>query len=111
MFVMREPDEQEDAAELPSAVSHMESQPRQPAHLGRSSAEGDRVGDAETTSDTPLSDLIAAHTASGSPESWGRFLDAFQVSEVGVHVVGAPAGVAVEFVTIADRPVSVGRWR
>jgi hypothetical protein len=69
------------------------------------------VRDAETMSDTPLSDLIAAHTASSSPESWGRFLDAFQVSEVGVHVVGAPAGVAGEFVTTADRPVSVGLTR
>lgn len=69
------------------------------------------MDDAETTSDAPLSDLIAAHAASGSPGTWGRFLDAFRVAEVGVHVVGAPAGVAGEFVTTPDRPVSVGLTR
>lgn len=35
----RKADEQKDAAELASAVSHMASQPRQPADLGRSAIE------------------------------------------------------------------------
>jgi hypothetical protein len=72
---------------------------------------GVNVSDASATSDTPLSDLIAVHMARGSPESWGRFLDGFRKSQVGVVVVGVPAGTAGEFVSTADRPVSVGLTR
>jgi len=60
------------------------------------------------TTDTPLSDLIAAHIASGSPGSWARFLDGFRKAQVGVVAVGVPAEVDGEFVSTADLPVSVG---
>jgi hypothetical protein len=69
------------------------------------------VIDTSTTSDTPLSDLIAAHTASGSPETWARLLDGFRKSQVGVLAVGVPAGAAGEFVSTADRPLAVGLTR
>jgi hypothetical protein len=66
------------------------------------------VSDAKTSSDTPLSDLIAAHIASGSPESWNHFLDGFRKSQVGVVASGVPAGTVGEFVSTADQPISVG---
>jgi hypothetical protein len=69
------------------------------------------VSDAKATSDTPLSDLIAAHITSGSLESWNQFLDGFRKSQVGVVAVGAPEGTAGEFVSTADRPISVGLTR
>ena len=74
--------------------------------LGRGAARS--VSVAGATGDTPLSDLIAAHVASRSSQTWTRFLDGFRKSQVGVVAVGAPEGVAAEFVTTADRPVSVG---
>jgi hypothetical protein len=55
--------------------------------------------------------LIAAHTSSGSSESWAPFLDKFRKSQVGVVAVGVPAGSAGEFVSTADQPVSVGLTR
>lgn len=64
------------------------------------------MDDTGTTSDTPLSDLIAVHIASGSPENWARFLDEFRKTKVGVHAVGVPEGVS-EFTSTADQPVSV----
>jgi|SRR5579872_5706705 len=63
---------------------------------------------AQGTSDTPLSDLLAAHIASGSPECWAQFLNQFRTSQVGVVATGAPAGTAGDFASTADRPVSVG---
>jgi hypothetical protein len=58
-----------------------------------------------------LSDLIAAHIASGSSKIWRQFLDKFRASEVGVFAVGAPAGTTGKFVTTADQPVSVAFTR
>jgi hypothetical protein len=69
------------------------------------------VSDAKGTSDAPLSHLIAAHMASGSSETWTRFLDGFRNSQVGVVAVGVVGGVAGEFLSTADRPVSVGLTR
>ena len=69
------------------------------------------MSDTEATIDTPLSDLIAAHVTSGSPETWAQFLDGFRRSQVGVVAVGVPTGAAGEFVSTADRPVSVGLTR
>jgi hypothetical protein len=69
------------------------------------------VGAAEAGGGTPLSDLIVAHIASGSPESWARFVDGFRAAQVGVVAVGVPAGAAGKFVSTADRPMSVGLTR
>lgn len=73
--------------------------------------EGVRVDYAEKLSDTPLSDLIAAYIASRSRKTWGQFLDAFQVAELGVHVVGVPSGTVGKFVTQAGQSVSLGLTR
>lgn len=69
------------------------------------------MSNAGTRTDTPLSDLIAAHIGSGSPESWARFLDGFRKAQVGVVAVGVPPTTAGEFVSTADHPVSVGLTR
>jgi SseB protein N-terminal domain len=66
------------------------------------------VSDAKASSDTPLSDLIAAHIANDSPESWNQFLDGFRKSQVGVVASGVPAGAVGEFVSTVDQPLSVG---
>jgi hypothetical protein len=65
------------------------------------------VNDTKTTTDTPLSDLIAAHVANGSPETWAEFLTGFCKSQVGVGVVGVPPDAVGEFVSTTDRPLSV----
>lgn len=59
-------------------------------------------------SETRLSDLIAAYLAGNSVETWMWFLDAFQVAELGVHVVGVPSGVVGKHVSTDDQPLSVG---
>jgi hypothetical protein len=70
------------------------------------------VSDTKDPSETPLSDLIAAHMASGSPEAWAQFLDGFRKSQVGVVAVGGERGSAArEFVSTANQPVSVGLTR
>ncbi len=66
------------------------------------------MSDTKAMSATPLSDLIAAHMASGTPETWARFLDIFRKSEVGIHAIGVPEGATGEFVTTANQPLSVG---
>jgi hypothetical protein len=69
------------------------------------------VNDARSTTGTPLSDLIAAHVANGTSETWAQFLGGFSKSQVGVIAVGVPPGAAGEFVSTADRPLSVGLTR
>jgi hypothetical protein len=66
------------------------------------------MSDAQGTSDTPLSDLLAAHIASGSSECWAQFLEQFRKSQVGVVATGVPEGTSGHFASTADRPVSVG---
>ncbi len=63
---------------------------------------------AQGASDSPLSDLLAAHLASGSPECWAQFLDQFRKSQVGVVATGVEAGTAGDFASTANRPLSVG---
>jgi hypothetical protein len=46
------------------------------------------VSNTKAMCDTPLSDLIAAHIARGSSESWALFLDGFRKSQVCVIAVG-----------------------
>jgi hypothetical protein len=65
------------------------------------------VSDAEATSDTPLSDLIAAHNASRSSQSYAQFLDGFRKALVGVCATGMPAGTVGDFVSTADCPIKV----
>ncbi|MEK6303505.1 MAG: hypothetical protein AABO41_22590 [Acidobacteriota bacterium] len=62
-------------------------------------------------SETPLSDLIADHIAADTPESFARFLGGFRSSVVGVIAVGVPAGAGGEYVSTAERPLSVGLTR
>jgi hypothetical protein len=69
------------------------------------------MSDTKATSDTPLSDLIAAHITSGSMESWAQFLEGFRKSHLGLVAMGAPAGTAGEIVSSADRPISIGLTR
>ena len=66
------------------------------------------MSDTVATTDTPLSDLIAAHIAGRSPGSWMRFLDGFRKAQVGVVALGVPACAAGEFVSTDDRPISIG---
>jgi len=67
------------------------------------------MSDTKATSDTPLSDLIAAHITSGSMESWAQFLEGFRKSQLGLVAMGAPAGTAGEIVSSADREASVNQ--
>lgn len=60
------------------------------------------------SSKTPLSDLIAAHSARGAPETWASFLDGFRTSQVGVLALGVPVGTVGDFVSTAEQPMSVG---
>ena len=59
MIEPQNPDEQQDATELPSAVSHMASQPRQPADLGRSALKA-RLGGLDVSVDGFDADLFDA---------------------------------------------------
>jgi hypothetical protein len=63
--------------------------------------------DPKATNVTPLSELIVAHKADGSPDTWSRFLDAFRSSQIGVIAFRAP-GTAGEHISSAERPISVG---
>jgi len=69
------------------------------------------VSDAATTGSAPLSDLIAAHVASGSSRTWIKFLEAFRTARVGVFAEGVPAGTTGDFVSTAERPITVGVTR
>jgi hypothetical protein len=62
----------------------------------------------EAISKTPLSDLIAAHRAKGTSQSYARFLDGFRGAMLGVVAAGLPKGAAGEVVSCASQPVSVG---
>lgn len=59
-------------------------------------------------SDTPLSDLMAVYIAEGSSRTWGRFLDEFRVSKLGVRVTGLPEGAVGDFTSPDDHSLSVG---
>jgi hypothetical protein len=60
-------------------------------------------------SETPLSDLIADHFATGTHQSYARFLEQFRSSLVGIIAVGIPPGVRGDYVSTAEHPVSLGQ--
>jgi hypothetical protein len=67
------------------------------------------VSDTQASSDTPLSDLIAAISASRSSESYAQFLEAFRKSQVCVRAEGVPAGTVGRFVSTPECPVAVAK--
>ena len=69
---------------------------------------GGGVGIVESTSETPLSCLIAEHRVANTPQSFARFLDAFRTAMLGVVAQGLPEGATGDVVSRAEQPLSVG---
>jgi hypothetical protein len=63
---------------------------------------------ADSTSNTPLSDLMAIFGKDGAPESFGRFLKAFRVAKLGVIAVGVPGGLSGDVISTNAQPISLG---
>ncbi|MFF4888304.1 hypothetical protein [Micromonospora chersina] len=42
-------------------------------------------------SDTPLSDVMTEHAETGTQESYGRFLELFRASTIGIVAIGTPS--------------------
>ena len=59
-------------------------------------------------SNTPLSDMITAHSANGSSETWAQFLEGFRQAQLGVIAIGLPAGATGKHSSSAGQALSVG---
>jgi hypothetical protein len=65
--------------------------------------------DSKTTA--PLSTLIALRHAKSTDQTYADFLDAFLISKLGVHAVGAPPGTTGDFVSTSRHPIGLGQNR